>query len=213
MATGALAMADARRALNLTPIGRGAARAAVGLTIGRATALAALFAAGEPWGTLNDSLSIGLAWAGIGFVLALVGRSRHRDSLDDREVAAGRSSLPPASTDPWTGSSAHGATTSGSCSRRPGRAGGGPGHARAHPSRPPPGPSRSCSGCSSPSSAWPAGSTTPRAASAKRCCRPGPTRWIPRTDPTRPTGLSTAWSSARVLPRSHVPSLFLHGDP
>lgn len=63
MATGALAMVDARRAFDLTPIGRGAARAAFGLTLGSATALAAFFAAGEPWGTLNDSLSIGLAWA------------------------------------------------------------------------------------------------------------------------------------------------------
>ncbi len=63
MATGSLAMVDARPALDLDPIGRGAAQAAVGLTIGSATALAAFFAVGEPWGTLNDSLSICLAWA------------------------------------------------------------------------------------------------------------------------------------------------------
>ena len=63
MATGSLAMVDARPALDLDPIGRRAAQAAVGLTIGSATALAAFFAVGEPWGTLNDSLSICLAWA------------------------------------------------------------------------------------------------------------------------------------------------------
>ena len=42
------------RALDLGDVGRRAAQAAVGLTIGSATALAAFFAVGEPWGTLND---------------------------------------------------------------------------------------------------------------------------------------------------------------
>lgn len=63
MATGSLAMVHARPALDLDPIGRRAAQAAVGLTVGSATALAAFFAVGEPWGTLNDSLSVCLAWA------------------------------------------------------------------------------------------------------------------------------------------------------
>ncbi len=63
MATGALAMVDERPALVLGDVGRRAAQAAAGLTIGGAAALAAFFAVGEPWGTLNDSLSIGLAWA------------------------------------------------------------------------------------------------------------------------------------------------------
>lgn len=78
MATGTLAMVDARPALDLTPTGRGAARAAVGLTLGSATALAAFFAAGEPWGTLNDSLSIGLAWATVPIAVDLV--RRHPES-------------------------------------------------------------------------------------------------------------------------------------
>jgi hypothetical protein len=56
-------MVHARPALDLDPIGRRAAQAAVGLTVGSATALAAFFAVGEPWGTLNDSLSVCLAWA------------------------------------------------------------------------------------------------------------------------------------------------------
>jgi hypothetical protein len=55
-------------------VGRPAAQAAVGLTIGSATALAAFFAVGEPWGTLNDSLSIGLAWATVPIAVDLVRR-------------------------------------------------------------------------------------------------------------------------------------------
>ncbi len=74
METGSLAMVDARPALDLDPIGRRAAQAAVGLTIGSATALAAFFAVGEPWGTLNDSLSICLAWATVPIAVDLVGR-------------------------------------------------------------------------------------------------------------------------------------------
>jgi hypothetical protein len=67
-------MVDAPPAPALAPIGGGAARAAVGLTIGSAAALAAFFAAGEPWGTLNDSLSIGLAWATVPIAVDLVRR-------------------------------------------------------------------------------------------------------------------------------------------
>ena len=74
MATESLAMVDARPALDLDPIGRRAAQAAVGLTIGSATALAAFFAVGEPWGTLNDSLSICLAWATVPIAVDLVRR-------------------------------------------------------------------------------------------------------------------------------------------
>jgi hypothetical protein len=74
MATGSLAMVDARPALDLDPIGRRAAQAAVGLTIGSATALAAFFAVGQPWGTLNDSLSICLAWATVPIAVDLVRR-------------------------------------------------------------------------------------------------------------------------------------------
>ncbi len=74
MVTGSLAMVDARPALDLDPIGRRAAQASVGLTIGSATALAAFFAVGEPWGTLNDSLSICLAWATVPIAVDLVRR-------------------------------------------------------------------------------------------------------------------------------------------
>jgi hypothetical protein len=55
-------------------VGRPAAQAAVGLTIGSATALAAFFAVGEPWGTVNDTLSIGLAWATVPIAVDLVRR-------------------------------------------------------------------------------------------------------------------------------------------
>jgi hypothetical protein len=55
-------------------MGRPAAQAAVGLTIGSATALAAFFAVGEPWGTINDTLSIGLAWATVPIAVDLVRR-------------------------------------------------------------------------------------------------------------------------------------------
>jgi hypothetical protein len=78
MATRSLALSGARSALDVGDLGRPAAQAAVGLTIGSATALAAFFAVGEPWGTLNDSLSIGLAWATVPIAVDLV--RRHPDS-------------------------------------------------------------------------------------------------------------------------------------
>ncbi len=78
MATGSLALSATRSALDLGDVGRPAAQAAVGLTIGSATALAAFFAVGEPWGTLNDSLSIGLAWATVPIAVDLV--RRHPES-------------------------------------------------------------------------------------------------------------------------------------
>lgn len=74
MATGSLAILHTRPTLDLGPIGRRGAQAAVGLTIGSATALAAFFAVGEPWGTLNDSLSICLAWATVPIAVDLVRR-------------------------------------------------------------------------------------------------------------------------------------------
>jgi len=78
MATRSLALSGTRSALDVGDLGRPAAQAAVGLTIGSATALAAFFAVGEPWGTLNDSLSIGLAWATVPIAVDLV--RRHPDS-------------------------------------------------------------------------------------------------------------------------------------
>ncbi|MBA2717834.1 MAG: hypothetical protein H0U52_01135 [Chloroflexi bacterium] len=74
MAIGSVAMVDARTALDLDPIGRRAAQVAAGLTIGSAAALAAFFTVGEPWGTLNDSLSICLAWATVPIAVDLVRR-------------------------------------------------------------------------------------------------------------------------------------------
>jgi hypothetical protein len=74
METRPLALRGTRSALDLGDVGRPAAQAAVGLTIGSATALAAFFAVGEPWGTLNDSLSIGLAWATVPIAVDLVRR-------------------------------------------------------------------------------------------------------------------------------------------
>lgn len=74
MVTGSLATADARPALDLDPIGRRAAQAAAGLTVGSAAALATFSALGQPWGTLNDGLSVGLAWATVPIAVDLVRR-------------------------------------------------------------------------------------------------------------------------------------------
>jgi hypothetical protein len=74
MATGSPSMVDARTALDVGDAGRRAAQVAAGLTIGGATALAAFFAVGEPWGTLNDSLSICLAWATVPIAVDLARR-------------------------------------------------------------------------------------------------------------------------------------------
>ena len=78
MAIRTLALTGTRSALDLGDVGRPAAQAAAGLTIGSATALAAFFAVGEPWGTLNDSLSIGLAGATLPIAVDLV--RRHPES-------------------------------------------------------------------------------------------------------------------------------------
>jgi hypothetical protein len=81
MATRSPALGDARPALDLDPIGRRAAQAAAGLTIGSTTALAAFFAVGEPWGTLNDSLSICLAWATVPIAVDVARRNPASRSL------------------------------------------------------------------------------------------------------------------------------------
>ena len=72
MATGSLEVAGARTDLDLADIGRRAAQAAAALTIGSAAALGVFFAVGEPWGTLNDTLSICLAWATVPIAVDLV---------------------------------------------------------------------------------------------------------------------------------------------
>lgn len=74
MTTGSLAPLHARPMLDLGPVGRRGAQAAAVLTVGSSAALAAFFAAGEPWGTLNDGLSIGLAWASVPIAVDLVRR-------------------------------------------------------------------------------------------------------------------------------------------
>lgn len=74
MATRSLVMDEAGSALDLSDAGRRTAQLAVGLTIGSATALAVFFAVGEPWGTINDTLSIGLALATAPIALDLARR-------------------------------------------------------------------------------------------------------------------------------------------
>ena len=76
MVTGSLVVSDARAALDLGDAGRRAAQLAAAMTIGGATSLAAFFAVGEPWGTLNDTLSIGLAWATVPIAVDLARRHR-----------------------------------------------------------------------------------------------------------------------------------------
>lgn len=75
MTTTALALKGARCALEVGEAGRRAAQAAAGLTIGGAVALGAFFAAGEPWGTINDSLSIALSWTTLPIAVQLVRRN------------------------------------------------------------------------------------------------------------------------------------------
>jgi hypothetical protein len=74
MVAGSLVADDARTALDVGDVGRRAAQLAACLTIGGATTMAAFFAVGEPWGTLNDTLSIGLAWATVPIAVDLVRR-------------------------------------------------------------------------------------------------------------------------------------------
>ena len=74
MVTGSLVVGEARTGHDLGDAGRRAAQAAAGLTICGATALAAFFAVGEPWGTLNDTLSIGLAWSTLPIAIDLARR-------------------------------------------------------------------------------------------------------------------------------------------
>ncbi len=76
MVMGSVVVSETRATLDVGDGGRRCARLAAGLTIGGAAALAAFFAVGEPWGTLNDSLSIGLAWATVPIAVDLARRNR-----------------------------------------------------------------------------------------------------------------------------------------
>lgn len=78
MVAGSLAAGDARTALDVGDAGRRAAQLAACLTIGSAATLATFFAVGGPWGTLNDTLSVGLAWATVPIAVDLA--RRHRTS-------------------------------------------------------------------------------------------------------------------------------------
>jgi len=73
---GSLDADDAQTALDVGDAGRRSAQLAAFLTIGGATTLAAFFAVGEPWGTLNDTMSIGLAWATVPIAVDLARRHR-----------------------------------------------------------------------------------------------------------------------------------------
>ena len=75
MTTTSLPIPETRCALDLDEMGRRASRAAAALTIGSALALAVFFAAGEPWGSINDSLSIALAWATLPIAVQLARRN------------------------------------------------------------------------------------------------------------------------------------------
>jgi hypothetical protein len=76
MVAGSLVADDAQTALDVGDAGRRSAQLAACLTIGGATTLAAFFAVGEPWGTLNDTMSIGLAWATVPIAVDLARRHR-----------------------------------------------------------------------------------------------------------------------------------------
>ena len=74
MTAASLAIPEARCALDLDETGRRAALAAAGLTVGATISLGVFFAAGEPWGSINDSLSVALAWATVPIAVRLARR-------------------------------------------------------------------------------------------------------------------------------------------
>ena len=61
--------------LTLGPAGRRAALAAAGLTVAGAVTIATFFTIGEPWGTINDWTSIGLAAATVPIAVGLARRN------------------------------------------------------------------------------------------------------------------------------------------
>jgi hypothetical protein len=75
MTTRSFVATSARCALDLGGVGRRAAQAAAVLTVGGAVTLGIFFTAGEPWGTINDWLSIGLAGATVPIALDLARRN------------------------------------------------------------------------------------------------------------------------------------------
>lgn len=69
------------RVLDPGIVGRRAAQAAAGLTVGGIVTLAVFFAAGEPWGTINDATSIALAVATVPIAIGLARRNPRATSL------------------------------------------------------------------------------------------------------------------------------------
>jgi len=75
MTTGSLAATPARCTLDLGGVGRRAAQAAAALTVGGAVSLGVFFTVGEPWGTLNDWLSLALGAATVPVAIGLARRN------------------------------------------------------------------------------------------------------------------------------------------
>ena len=75
MTTGSFAAAPMRCVLELGGVGRRAAAVAAALTVGGAVTLGVFFTVGEPWGTINDWLSIGLGVATLPIAIELAGRN------------------------------------------------------------------------------------------------------------------------------------------
>lgn len=75
MTTRSLVATPARCVLDPGSLGRRSAQAAAALTVGGAVTLGVFFAAGEPWGTINDGLSIALAGATLPLAIGLARRN------------------------------------------------------------------------------------------------------------------------------------------
>ena len=75
MTTRSFVATPARCVLDLGGVGRRAAQAAAVLTVGGVVTLGIFFAAGEPWGTINDWLTIALAGATVPIALDLARRN------------------------------------------------------------------------------------------------------------------------------------------
>jgi hypothetical protein len=75
MTSGSLVVRPVDSVLDLDSFGRQSAQAAVGLTIGAVATLGVFFAVGEPWGTINDGLTIALAGATVPIAIGLARRN------------------------------------------------------------------------------------------------------------------------------------------
>jgi hypothetical protein len=81
MTSALLAPTTTGRDLDLGISGRRAAQAAAGLTVGGVVTLAMFFAAGQPWGSINDATSIGLALTTVPIAVGLARRNPHAPVL------------------------------------------------------------------------------------------------------------------------------------